>query len=289
MNNLKKSANNDNSDNKIKAAPSLVDVLEERHRHTVNEVYQESPTDREPYFNKLPPLESTTPNYAMRRHRTSVSMKHMYTSRKQPSKESPNSKSSSLSRPQRSVQNQYALLRGKLDYSHRPAVWSYGNRTSGIPHHPTSKFFLNMTRSSQPMFLPSSPSLASPSPFVEHSPTGTVHAQVRRSQSDRLLRAHQPTGFFSDVQSERGLFIDRPILRSAFSGPINTHQGNSPLRPLPVPPTINEYEVPIITHGVPHQQSGHIYDEIGTSEEMAGDTKGSHIKHKLRMIFVLFS
>ena len=95
----------------LNKVPSLEDILEERHRHTSNERYQELPMS--PMDARLPPAAApATPVH--RPLRTSSSMKHMYASSRHSADSTPDKRSSSLQRAHSSMSHQYALLRGSL-------------------------------------------------------------------------------------------------------------------------------------------------------------------------------
>lgn len=119
---------------------SLEDMPEKRHLRRRNELFDQSPEMSMSFQNKLPDIsqmsEEQDAQYHIKSHRTSVSMKRFY------SKNMKNDIMHGEAKLNRYMQNQAALLQGKLDQSLLPVAWNYRSQTKGIPHHPTSKFFL---------------------------------------------------------------------------------------------------------------------------------------------------
>ena len=115
---------------------SLDDVLENHRLHRSNELFDGQETSI--FQNKLPDISQLTKDqdswYHVKSHRTSVSMKNFYSKNIK--------KDQREAKLNRYMQNQAALLEGKLDQSLLPVAWNYHSETKGIPHHPTSKFFL---------------------------------------------------------------------------------------------------------------------------------------------------
>lgn len=131
---------------------SLKDVLEEVPRHRKNSMYHETMTTIDhqpapainpqaiPFQNKLPTfdkfVEDLNTQHHVKGHRTSVSMKRYYSENFSKGKSQ-----NSDHKLERYLQNQAALLHGKVDHSILPPVWSYVGQAKGIPHHPASRFF----------------------------------------------------------------------------------------------------------------------------------------------------
>ena len=131
---------------------SLKDVLDERPRHRKNSMYLETmmAIDHQavpainhqalPFQNRLPTfdkfVEDLNTQHHVKGHRTSVSMKRYYSENFSKSKSQNNDH-----KLERYLQNQAALLHGKVDHSILPPVWSYVGQAKGIPHHPASRFF----------------------------------------------------------------------------------------------------------------------------------------------------
>lgn len=280
----------DGLDDELHPIPSLEDVLEERPRHTTNEAYQDPPSpQKEPFQDRFSSLDSALPDYRIKPIRTSSSMKHMYTSKQQMVTTTPDRRSATLQRSPSDMTSQYALLRGKLDHSSRPAVWSYRSRTNGIPPHPTSKFFRNV---SQNTHLPSLSALIAPAAYAEHSPTATLASLrlaggIRRTHSAMLpLSMHRSPTVVSDVRPESATFAEH-LTSSSGPGIQQLFQENQRRlfsnRPLPDPPVANNpYEVPI-THNplglaqLPEKQMTAVYSEVGmpTSEIVATQGTGT--------------
>ena len=261
------------TDNKETNVPSIDDVLEERHRHTDNEGYQELPLSPSPRL--APPVAPATHKLL----RTSSSMKHMYSSPSHSTNSTPDKRSSSLQRAHSSMSHQYALLRGKLDHTNKPAVQSYRSRATGIPHHPTSKFFRNV---SQKMYLPP-PSSIPPATYVNQSPSNTIRtghsrqAPIRRTHSAMLSAPlhHSPT--MHSIRSESAAFRPipgQPLIHSS-SGPalhVFHHDGIIPHqfsnRPLPELPSTH-YEVPVPIKQnlpqLPEERTAPVYAEVDSA------------------------
>lgn len=274
---------NPDYDDTLHQVPSLEDVLEERPRHTANEAYQPPSLQEKPI--QFPSLDTAHSDYRTKPLRTSSSMKHMYASKQQTADTTPDRRSASLQTSPIDMTGQFALLRGKLDHSSRPAVWSYCSRTTGIPPHPMSKFFHNISHS---MRLPSPSYLtAPPVAYVEHSPTATLAGPrpvggMRRTYSAMLPPSmHRSPTVVSDIQSESAAFAKHSMIRSSSFGPV-IHQNRLlhrfPNHPLPEPPAANNpYEVPITRSPLaqlPEGQAAVIYSEVDMPENEAGTTHG---------------
>lgn len=127
---------------------SLEDILNERPRHHKNAIFNGRSSigpiaEQEPFQNKLPDIqnfiEEMDSPYRVKGHRTSISMKNYYSKGFNGTLTKNND-----SKLEHYLQNQAALLRGKIDHSLLPPIWSYFNHSKGIPHHPSSRFFRHM-------------------------------------------------------------------------------------------------------------------------------------------------
>lgn len=148
----------------INTSPSVGDVLDGKPVHRSNDMFESSIKEEEheeSFDTFLPNLETFIEDVKKKplhpdKRRTSVSMKQYYvkTFEKSPNKKG-KAKNNKLDGY---LDKQHALLHGQLDHSLLPAVWSYLHTTeqAGIPHHPSSKFFLlhqsNMSRAQSTVF-----------------------------------------------------------------------------------------------------------------------------------------
>ena len=208
----------------LEITPSVQDILEEKPVFRQNHVFDShnETTDNNPLEYHLPDFDQFVEEFNQpqrtNKRRTSVSMKEFYAKRFQ----KPAPKKADSKGLHEYLENQHALLQGKLDHSVLPAIWSYLQSAGGkgIPHHPASNFFSfhdsNMKRTQSSM-LP---------PHLSRSTTMTSrHSEPAVSRSRNPLKKIK----------------DRRMRKQAT---------DISLRPLPPPPTSEDYEVPISTSAV---------------------------------------
>ena len=233
---------------------SLEDILNGRPRHHKNAIFNgRSPigpiAEQEPFQNRLPDfqnfIEEMDSPYRVKGHRTSISMKNYYS----------RGFNGTLTKDTDSklehyLQNQAALLRGKIDHSLLPPIWSYFNHAKGIPHHPSSRFFRHMA--SDPRF-PRSVSAGLSKRYGSQGMMTTASSSAimrTRSENFRYDMPKSPTKPKTDVAPYAQISIP-PSLSDQFSQRKLTRQTTDmSTRPLPSLPDEIEslsspYEVPL--------------------------------------------
>ena len=234
----------------IIVTPSIEDVLGEKPVYRRNEVFEEHPVthNKDPIDNHLPDLEqfvqeTKTPLRPSKR-RTSVSMKEFYAKRFQ---KTPNKKSKTNDLHDY-LENQHALLQGKLDHSTLPAVWTYLDSMSGrgIPHHPASRFF------------------------------SQYESKMKRTQSSTLTAFHlsrSPT-IVTRPESEPGDARHRNPLKKLKNRKMKRQMTDMSIRPLPPLPG-SPYEVPFTT------STSRIHNHTKPLGAVSKDSSGSSIYEKV--------
>lgn len=224
--------------------PLLEDVLDERPRHRKNSMFQGTAPVIEsqmPFENRLPSYdkfleELDSPN-RVKGHRTSVSMKRYY-SENFTNKLSQHNDSTL----ERYLQNQAALLHGKMDHSLLPPVWSYLSQPKGIPHHPSSRFFRHVTSDS---CLPHSSGQYYGSQGWVRSSDQQIPVKRTRSEYFKPNLSKSPT-MISEPKSEPSPYAELNFPPRS----LKHHASDMSARPLPALPDettspSSPYEVPL--------------------------------------------
>ena len=230
--------------------PNLEDILEEKPVFRRNEVFEENTVTQKnnSIDNHLPDIEqfvqeTTTPLRPSKR-RTSVSMKEFYAKRFQ----KPPNKKSKTNGLHDYLENQHALLQGKLDHSALPAVWTYLDSMSGrgIPHHPASRFF------------------------------SQYESQMKRTQSSTLtaFRLSRSPTIVTRPESEPGDTRHQNPLKKLKNRKMKRQMTNMSIRPLPPLPG-SPYEVPLST------STSKIHNQPNPLVAVSKDSSGSSIYERV--------
>ena len=224
----------------INTNTSLEDILQEKPRYRKNAVFNENlPSNtQEPFENHLPDIDQFMEDFDSRLHmkprRTSVSMKDFYAQRFQ--KTPPQGKTEN-EKLDNYLQNQDALLKGKLDHSLLPPIWSYLSSTKGIPHHPCSRYFLHYYN------------LRHRSEAWRRTPAHLSSNGIKRTRSAQITSnlTTSPT-MNSSHYSEPNPYTQIPLTQERIPN-MRRQRTDMSLRPLPALPfetdTSYPYEVPL--------------------------------------------
>ena len=227
------------------------DILEEKPVFRKNEAF-DSPTEEEiPLEYNLPNFEQFVEDFNQPRHsdkrRTSVSMKEFYAKRFQ----KPISKKADTKGLHDYLENQHALLHGKIDHNILPAIWSYLHTTNGkgIPHHPASRFFFNH------------------------------NASMKRAQSSMLPPHMSRSTTMASRHSEPAAHTEnsrnRNPLKLIKNRKMKKNTVNMSLRPLPPEPA-SHYEEPISSSATANNSHNEYYETLNFSESKTGSKKESN-------------
>ena len=244
----------------INSSLSLQDILEEKPVYRMNEAFESPDMGKNPLEDHLPDIEQVVEDFQQQKRlgkrRTSISMKDFYAKKCQKISTSNKRKNGDLNDY---LENQHALLHGKLDHSALPAIWSYLHSSAGkgIPHHPASRFFF---------FHSSKMKRAQSSMFASHLPRSPT--MISHPESEPMTYA----GFS---------FKKNPLMISGgHDRKMKKQATNMSLRPLPPLPG-EDYEVPISIqpsgiNQTPQRRlhkggsSGEIYDKIKDTNSTSG-------------------